>query len=69
MFPTPCFFGSITFCVGKVSGINYLCGMNSTEIFSIALGLNSPWYVEKAEFLNSSEHISKELHLYLNFVH
>jgi hypothetical protein len=41
--------------------------MNSIEIFSIALGLCSPWHVEKAEFLDSAESISKELHLYLNF--
>lgn len=41
--------------------------MNSTEIFSIALGLSSPWYVEKVEFLNTSSESSHELHLYLNF--
>jgi hypothetical protein len=41
--------------------------MNSIEIFKIALGLSSPWYVEKAEFLDSAESISKELYLYLNF--
>lgn len=39
--------------------------MNSKEIFGIALGLSSPWYVERVEFLDSSD--SKELHLYLNF--
>lgn len=39
--------------------------MNSKEIFEIALGLRSPWYVERIEFLDSSD--SKELHLYLNF--
>jgi hypothetical protein len=41
--------------------------MNSIEIFSIASGLSSPRYVDKAEFLNSAENISKELHLYPNF--
>lgn len=41
--------------------------MNSTEIFKIALGLESPWYVEKAEFQEASSGVSKELHLYLNF--
>ena len=41
--------------------------MNSIEIFKMALGLSSPWYVEKAEFIDSAERISKELHLYLNF--
>ena len=41
--------------------------MNSTEIFSIALGLSSPWYVEKVEFLSSSSGVSHELHLHLNF--
>jgi transposase len=41
--------------------------MNSTEIFSIALGLSIPWYVEKAEFVDSKGGLTKELHLYLNF--
>lgn len=41
--------------------------MNSTEIFGIALGLSSPWYVERAEFLLSESDSHKELHLYLNF--
>jgi len=41
--------------------------MNSTEIFRIALGLNSPWYVEKAELQDSASGVSKELHLHLNF--
>jgi transposase len=34
--------------------------MNSIEIFSIALGLSNPWYVEKVEFLDSAESLSKE---------
>jgi len=41
--------------------------MNSTEIFSLVLGLKSPWYVETAEFQESASGISKELHLHLNF--
>jgi len=41
--------------------------MNSTEIFGIGLGLISPWYVERVEFLESSTGLSQELHLYLNF--
>jgi len=41
--------------------------MNSTEIFGIALGLGSPWYVERASFLDSPSDDTKELHLYLNF--
>ena len=41
--------------------------MNSTEIFGIALGLSSPWYVEKVSFLDSPTSVSKALHLYLNF--
>lgn len=39
--------------------------MNSKEIFRIALGLSNPWYVERVEFIDSTD--SKELHLYLNF--
>ena len=41
--------------------------MNRSEIFSIALGLASPWYVKQVEFLGSSDNLSKELHLYLDF--
>lgn len=41
--------------------------MNSTEIFGIALGLSSPWYVEKVELLPGELTGEKELHLYLNF--
>jgi len=41
--------------------------MNSSEIFGIALGLSSPWYVEKVELLESADLLSKELHIYLNF--
>lgn len=41
--------------------------MNSTDIFRIALGLSSPWYVERVEFLDSTSEKGKELHLHLNF--
>jgi transposase len=41
--------------------------MNSSEIFSIALGLQSPWYVERVEFTDSAVSLSNELHLHLNF--
>jgi len=41
--------------------------MNSTEIFGIALGLSSSWYVESAEFSSLVSDSQKELHLYLNF--
>jgi transposase len=41
--------------------------MNTTEIFSIGLGLSSPWFVEHVEFLEPEEGGNKELHLYLNF--
>lgn len=39
--------------------------MNSTEIFSIALGLSSPWYVKDLIFSDSGNH--RELHIYLDF--
>jgi hypothetical protein len=45
----------------------YFSSMNSREIFSIALGLSTPWYVKKVEFLGSADSLSKELHLYLDF--
>jgi transposase len=41
--------------------------MNSSEIFSIGLGLVLPWRVERVEFSKSLSGLSKELHLYLNF--
>jgi len=39
----------------------------NTSIFSIALGLVSPWYVEDVQLLDKPESSTKELHLYLNF--
>jgi len=41
--------------------------MNSTEIFTMALGLSSPWYVEQVEFKSSESEKYQELHIYLNF--
>lgn len=38
---------------------------NSNEIFSLALGLSRPWFVEKIKFENTTE--GKELHIYLSF--
>jgi transposase len=40
--------------------------MESKDIFSLALGLETPWYVEKVELLAATESL-KELHLHLNF--
>jgi hypothetical protein len=40
--------------------------MNSTEIFSMALGLCSLWYVERVGFVASGEG-ERELHLHINF--
>ena len=40
--------------------------MNSTEIFSIALGLNRPWFVSNVEFVEVNSN-KKELHIYLDF--
>jgi len=39
----------------------------NTSIFSIALGLESPWYVEEVKLLDKPESSSKELHIYVNF--
>ena len=39
----------------------------NTSLFGIALGLDSPWYVEDVKLLDKSESSTKELHLYLNF--
>jgi len=33
----------------------------------MALGLDSPWYVEEVKLLDKPESSSKEIHLYLNF--
>jgi hypothetical protein len=41
--------------------------MESKEIFSIALGLEKSWYVDKVELLDSSTVSRKELHMHLNF--
>ena len=38
---------------------------NSTEIFQLALGLESPWFIEKVEF--KAEGKNRELHININF--
>ena len=38
---------------------------NNTSLFSIALGLDSPWYVEDVQLLDKPESSSKELHIYI----
>ena len=49
----------------------YLCRMkqdnNSTHLFSLALGLGDPWFVEGVNFVEVSESTAKELHIRLNF--
>ena len=40
--------------------------MNSTEIFSLALGLESPWIIEKVE-MKLAENSIKELHLHIGY--
>jgi transposase len=40
--------------------------MNSTGIFTMALGLSEPWYISKVEFIDGA-HSTKELHLWLSF--
>jgi len=39
----------------------------NTSIFSIALGLDSPWYAEDVQLLDNNESSTTEIHLYLNF--
>ena len=39
----------------------------NTSLFSIALGLESPWYVEEVKLLDTPDSSSKELHIYVNF--
>ena len=39
----------------------------NTSLFSIALGLDFPWYVEEVNLLDKPESSSKELHIYVNF--
>ena len=39
--------------------------MNSEQLFTLALGLNSPWEVQKVEFVEEPDQ-SKELHVYPN---
>ena len=39
----------------------------NTSLFSIALGLESPWYVEEVQLLDKPDSSSKEPHIYVNF--
>jgi len=39
----------------------------NTSIFSMAFGLEYPWYVEEVKLLDNNESPTKELYLYLNF--
>ena len=40
---------------------------NSTQIFSLALGLTEPWYVSFVDLVANDETSEKELHIYINF--
>ena len=40
---------------------------NSAQIFSLALGLEEPWFVEGVTFVDVEETSTKELHIYINF--
>jgi transposase len=51
--------------VGKKK--QYLSGMNTTELFNIALGLSRPWYIRQIELLPVEESKAKELHIHLDF--
>ena len=44
----------------------YLCTMNSINIFSLALDLNRPWTISNIEFVERSSK-EKELHIYIDF--
>ena len=40
---------------------------NSKAIFSLALGLSSPWYLETVKLVEVAGNPVKELHIYINF--
>jgi len=40
---------------------------NSKEIFSLALGLSTPWYIDGLELLESADGPFKDLHIYIDF--
>ena len=46
--------------------INYK-NTNSNEIFSLALGLVSPWFIEDLQLVDTTSSSIKELHIYINF--
>ena len=41
--------------------------INSTAIFSMALGLEDPWYVDEVKFVDIESSGTKELHIHINF--
>ena len=41
--------------------------MEITEMFSMALGLSKPWFIEKVEFVELESSRKKELHLFLDY--
>jgi len=40
---------------------------NSKAIFSLALGLEEPWYLETVKLVEVAGNPVKELHIYINF--
>jgi len=40
---------------------------NSNQIFSSALDLEEPWFLESVKLLEASDIPTKEFHIYLNF--
>ena len=40
---------------------------NSSQIFSLALGLQEPWFVEAVNLKPESNSINSELHIHINF--
>ena len=46
--------------------MNFTAMNNSAEIFELALGLTSPWFVDKVEFKTNKEEI--ELHIEIDFI-
>ncbi|TXB63801.1 ISL3 family transposase [Phaeodactylibacter luteus] len=41
--------------------------MKNKELFAMALGINTPWFIQKIEFTESELNDSRELHLFLDF--
>jgi transposase len=45
--------------------VKYLSSMKQEELFTLALGLQAPWFVDRVEFINAGER--EVLHLYVDY--